>query len=110
LCSEEMRTLLVKLSQKYTHIIIDSPPVLYFADSTILSTLVDSVIIVVRDNKSSKHSVLKARKVLQNVGARVIGMVLNGINWHQSDYNKYGYYEADAELLSEGDQQYLKLH
>ncbi len=110
LCSEEMRSLLMKLSGKYTHIIIDSPPVLYFADSTILSTLVDSVIIVVRDGKSSKPSVQKARKVLQTVGARVIGMVLNGIQLHQSNYSKYGYYEMDAELLPDGDHQVLKLH
>ncbi len=111
LCSEEMRALLVKLSEKYTHIIIDSPPVLYFADSTILSTLVDSVIIVVRDNKSSRLSVQKAKKVLQNVGAKVIGMVLNGVVWHQSNYNKYAYYETDAEELEpKGDHQVLKLH
>jgi capsular exopolysaccharide synthesis family protein len=110
LCSEEMRSLLMNLSGKYTHIIIDSPPVLYFADSTILSTLVDSVIIVVHDNKSSKLSVQKAKKVLQAVGARVIGMVLNGIQWHQSNYSKYHYYELDAEVVPEGDQQFLKLN
>jgi polysaccharide biosynthesis transport protein len=110
LCSEEMRLLLVKLSEKYTHIIIDSPPVLYFADSTIISTLVDSVIIVVRDSKSLVQSVLKAKKLLQNVGAKVIGMVMNGIPWNQSSYGKYGYYESDAEFLPEGDHQVLKLH
>ncbi len=110
LCSEKMRALLMSLSGKYQHIIIDSPPVLYFADSTILSTLVDSVIIVVRDHKSSKLSVQKAKKVLQSVGARVIGMVLNGIQLHQSNYNKYAYYEQDAELMPEGEHQVLKLH
>lgn len=110
LCSEKMRALLMRLSGKYTHIIIDSPPVLYFADSTILSTLVDSVIIVVRDHKSSKLSVQKARKILQAVGAKVIGMVLNGIQLHQSNYSKYAYYEMDAELLPEGEHQVLKLH
>jgi len=110
LCSEEMRNLMLNLSGKYTHIIIDSPPVLYFADSTIISTLVDSVIIVVRDQKSSKQSVQKARKVLQTVGAKVIGMVLNGIHLHQSNYGKYGYYEMDADLLPEGESQVLKLN
>lgn len=109
LCSEEMRMLLVNLSTKYTHIIIDSPPILYFADSTILSTLVDSVIVVVRDNKSSKQSVLKAKKVLQNVGAKIIGMVLNGIPRQWGNYNKYSYYELGAEMPPEKDYQTLKL-
>ncbi len=110
LCSEQMRALLLKLSTKYTHIIIDSPPVLYFADSTILSALVDSVIIVVRDKQSSRQSVLKAKKILQNVGARIIGMVFNGISWHQSNYSKYGYYELDTEPTQKGDLEVLKLH
>ena len=110
LSSEQMRTLLTILSKKYTHIIIDSPPVLYFADSTILSTLVDSVVIVVRDNSSSRQSVLKARKMLQSVGARVIGMVMNGIPRQWSKYGKYTYYETGGELSAESDYHSLKLN
>jgi polysaccharide biosynthesis transport protein len=110
LCSEEMRALLVKLSAKYVHIVIDSPPVLYFADSTILSSMVDSVVLVVRDGESSAQTVLKAKKVLQSVGAKVIGMVLNGIPWQRSNYSKYGYYEADMNLPTNGDYEVLKLH
>jgi polysaccharide biosynthesis transport protein len=110
LCSEEMRALLVKLSAKYVHIVIDSPPVLYFADSTILSSMVDSVVLVVRDGESSAQTVMKAKKVLQSVGAKVIGMVLNGIPWQRSNYSKYGYYEADMNLPTNGDYEVLKLH
>lgn len=110
LCSQEMRDLLANLSLKYTHIVIDSPPVLYFADSTILSTLVDSVIIVVRDNVSSKQLILKAKKTLQNVGANVVGMVMNGVHLQRSGYNRYKYYESEAELPTEGGYQTLKLN
>jgi succinoglycan biosynthesis transport protein ExoP len=113
LCSEEMRALLGKLSTKYSHIIIDSPPALYFADSTILSTLVDSVIIVVRDNVSSKQSILKVKKLLHNVGAKVIGMVMNGIPRNGTNYNKYRYYEyyeKTADLPDDEDGQVLRLN
>jgi polysaccharide biosynthesis transport protein len=110
LCSEEMRDLLANLSAKYTHIVIDSPPVLYFADSTILSTLVDSVIIVVRDNVSSKQLVLKAKKTLQNVGANVVGMVMNGVHLQRSGYNRYKYYDSEAELPTDNGYQTLKLN
>ena len=110
LCSEEMRALLANLTSKYNHIIIDSPPALYFADSIILSALVDSVIIVVRDNKSSKQTVLKAKKMLQNVGAKVIGVVLNGIPRRLTHYRQYKYYEMEARLASEEDYQTLKLN
>lgn len=110
LCSEEMRWLLANLSVKYAHIVIDSPPVLYFADSTILSTLVDSVIIVVRDNVSSRQTVLKAKKLLQNVGAKVVGMVINGIPLQWTDYNKYKNYEMGAQMPSENGFQPLNLN
>lgn len=100
LSSEEMRKLLIKISGIYTHIVIDSPPGLYFADSIIVSTLVDSVVVVVRDNQSSKQSVLKIKKTLQNVGANIAGMVINGIPMKQSGY--YGYYH-NYELAEEAE-------
>jgi capsular exopolysaccharide synthesis family protein len=110
LSSNEMRELLEKLSDRYTHIIIDSPPVLYFADSAILATLVDSVIIVVRDNLSSRQSVLKAQRLLQKVGATVIGMVMNGVPRQWYDYKKYRYYDVPPEVSTENDYQALKLN
>jgi polysaccharide biosynthesis transport protein len=110
LCSEEMRGLLNKLSKTYAHIIIDSPPVLYFADSTIISTLVDSVLLVVRDNKSSTHTVLKAKKMLRSVGAKIIGMVINGVLWQKASYNNYSYYETHEETAPKGKHQILKLN
>ena len=110
LSSEEMRKLLTKLSGSFTHIIIDSPPGLYFADSIILSTLVDSVIIVVRDNKSSRQSVVKIKKTLQNVGANITGMVINGVPVRQSNYyNYYAHYELPEEIESANDEKVLKI-
>jgi polysaccharide biosynthesis transport protein len=109
LCSHEMRQLINKLSILYTHIVIDSPPVLYFADSAILSTMVDSVILVVRDNVSSRQTVLKAKKALHNVGANVVGMVINGIERHWSYYDKYRHYELEDKSSAETNQKILNL-
>ena len=109
LSSEEMRKLLAKLSAVYSHIIIDSPPALYFADSIILSTLVDSVIIVVRDNESSKQTVLKVKKTLQNVGANVTGIVMNGVSVKQSGYYNYSYYELPQEVEIVNDDEVMKI-
>lgn len=104
LSSEEMRKLMRKLSAVYTHIIIDSPPGLYFADSIIISTLVDSVVVVVRDNQSSRQSVLKIKKTLQNVGANIAGMVINGIPIKQSGYySYYNNYELAEEIENESE-------
>ncbi len=110
LCSQEMRDLLAKLSTRFDHIIIDSPPTLYFADSTIISTLVDSVIIVVRDNASSRESVKKVQRMLQMVGAKIVGLVLNGVPRRRTDYGRYKYYSMDHEVSANDELSTLNLN
>lgn len=109
LSSEEMRNLLNRLSNFYSHIVIDSPPVLYFADSIILSTLVNSVVLVVRDHKSSKQNVLRVKKTLQNVGANITGMVINGVPTGRAGYYNYNYYELPEESMASDDSEILKI-
>lgn len=110
LASREMRALLVKLSQHYSYIVIDSPPVLYFADSAILSAICDAVVVVVRENISSKQTVLKAKKMLQNVGATIVGIVLNGVPLQWSNYTKYKRYSMIDDISSNDGQSVLNLN
>ncbi len=44
--SDEMKKLLSTLSERFTHIVIDSPPAISFTDASILSTMVDGVVLV----------------------------------------------------------------
>jgi protein-tyrosine kinase len=78
--SEQMRTLLTKVESMYTHIIIDSPPVGVFSDSAIVSPIADGVLLVVRSNKVSREAVRQSLKLLNFVGAKVIGVVLNDVS------------------------------
>jgi capsular exopolysaccharide synthesis family protein len=111
LASEQMAWLLKRLSRRYDHIVVDSPPALYFADSTIISTIVDSVIIVVRDGVSSTSSLVKLQRIFQSVGARVVGMVVNAVPWHKHAYSKYGYYyDSDQRFSDEQALQPLNLN
>ena len=102
--SEEMRKLLVSLSQKFTHIIVDSPPAISFTDSSILSTFVDGVILVVHGGRSSRAVVRRAKQQLLDVGAHIFGVVLNNVKLETTDYYYNSYYssyyrtdEADAQ-------------
>lgn len=90
LSSEAMRTLLHRLSDLYTHVIIDSPPILSVTDGVILSREADAVILVVRHGKSNKHVVRRARDLLLRSGAFITGIVLNAIDVSSPEY--YGYY------------------
>ena len=90
LASESMRALLERLAGLYTHVIIDSPPILSVTDGVILSREADAVVLVVRHGKSNKHVVRRARDLLLRSGASITGIVLNAIDVSSPEY--YGYY------------------
>jgi capsular exopolysaccharide synthesis family protein len=93
--SEEMRRLLIHLSDQFTHIIIDSPPAISFTDASILSTMVDGVMLVVHGGRSSRAVVRRAKQQLLDVGAHIYGIVLNNVKLESSDYYYYsGYYSS----------------
>jgi polysaccharide biosynthesis transport protein len=91
--SEEMRRLLHLLGEHFTHIIIDSPPAISFTDASILSTMVDGVMLVVHGGRSSRAVVRRAKQQLLDVGAHLFGVVLNNVKLEANDYYYgYGYY------------------
>ncbi|MEN3327391.1 MAG: polysaccharide biosynthesis transport protein [Acidobacteriota bacterium] len=98
--SQEMRKLLDILSEQYAHIIIDSPPAISFTDASILSTMVDGVILVVHGGRSSRAVVRRAKQQLMDVGAHIFGVVLNNVKVETHDeyyYSRYysNYYQTD---------------
>jgi len=90
--SEEMRRLLSILSERFAHIIIDSPPAISFTDASILSTMVDGVMLVVHGGRSSRAVVRRAKQQLLDVGAHIFGVVLNNVKLETQDYYYSGYY------------------
>jgi capsular exopolysaccharide synthesis family protein len=105
LSSNEMKNLLQFLRGKFKHVIIDSPPAISFTDAAILATLVDGVVLVAMANKSSIHLMRRFKTRLSNIGARIYGVVLNGIKSGSLEYEYYGagyydYYRKSAEDTS----------
>jgi len=90
LSSEVMNQLLARCGELYTHVIIDSPPILSVTDGVILARDVDAVVLVVRHGKSSKHVVRRARDLLIRSGSVPTGIVLNAVDMSSPEY--YGYY------------------
>jgi len=103
--SEQMRRLIRVLEGTFTHIIIDSPPIGSFTDGVLASTLVDGVLLVVHGGKTSRNVVRRAKQLLQDVGAKVFGVVLNNVNLREHDYyyrSYYShYYSSEAEAAEE---------
>lgn len=90
LSSETMRGVLKQCGEKYTYVIIDSPPILSVTDGVILAREADAVVLVVRHGKSSRHVVRRARDLLIRSGAPISGVVLNAVDLNSPEY--YGYY------------------
>jgi len=90
--SEQMASLLKLLSQHFTHVVVDSPPITSFTDGVLIASMVDGVILVVHAGKSSRQVVRRARQLLQDVGAKIFGVVLNNVNLRSQD--NYYYYQS----------------
>ena len=91
LSSEKMKWLLEMATEKFTHVIIDSSPVVSFTDSVLISSLVDGVILVVQGGKCPAEIVQHSRKELDDVGANIVGVVLNNVVISAQDSYYYYY-------------------
>lgn len=82
--------------EEYDFVIIDAPPVLAATDAAVWGTKADGVVIVYQVGKIARGALKRAKAQLDNVKARIIGVVLNGLKAEISpDYeyhDKYYYY------------------
>ena len=88
--SETFKELLKELRQKFRHIVIDTPPVLGFADARFVSQLVDGVLLVAKYQYTHKSAGRLAQQLLSQ--APVLGVVLNSVGVHGQTYGGYYYY------------------
>jgi capsular exopolysaccharide synthesis family protein len=99
--SNLFKSMMVSLEERFDHIVLDSPPVLGFADSIILSTFVDGIILVVSGGKTPRETLQRAKEVLQQVNAKILGVIINRVDIHRSDYGYY-YYRYHSYYGKEG--------
>jgi capsular exopolysaccharide synthesis family protein len=100
IASDKMTQLLEECRRRFTHIIIDSPPVLTITDGLILAPFADAVLLVVRYGRASKHSVRRSRDLMLRAGTRLGGTVINAVDAASQRY--YGYYGYQRYSYSNG--------
>ncbi|HEX6533925.1 MAG TPA: polysaccharide biosynthesis tyrosine autokinase [Gemmatimonadaceae bacterium] len=89
--STRFRDVLTRLQESFDVIVIDSPPVLPVADASILASLADGVLLVVRAGQTNRRAAQLAVQQLQEVEARILGAVLNDPKSQVPGYDQYGY-------------------
>ncbi len=95
--SEAFAKLLEGLKAQFDCVVIDSPPVTPVTDATILSASVDGTLLVVRAFQTSKDLARRAARSLGDVGAHIIGGILNSVDLNRHEYGyRYYYYQREG--------------
>jgi polysaccharide biosynthesis transport protein len=94
--SQRMKNVVDAFRTAYELLIFDSPPLDVVTDAGVLSAFLDGTVLVVAAGRSRREPVRRASEALAKAGAKVLGVVLNGLS--KEAYPEYQYYEPDAEL------------
>jgi len=98
LSSDRMQQLIVETMREYQFVLIDAPPLLNVTDGRILATMVDGVVLVVRGGYTPQELAQQAQFHVRDVGARLIGVVLNDVDLrHHGYYQGYYHYGSQEE-------------
>ena len=100
--------LIESVRDHYDVILIDTPPVGTIIDAAIIARHCDGVVLVVKEGLASRSELAEARAQIEKVGGRVLGAVLNDVQfsshgvkkyyykaYHRYDTSQYGYYGGD---------------
>ncbi len=89
--SEQMQTLVSEMVAQYDQVVFNGAPCLVVSDAAVLSTMIDAVILVVRAGVNTSGIVQRTRIMLDRVGARILGVVLNGMRATAGGYLRKNY-------------------
>jgi len=96
--SQRMRTLIERLEVEADVVVFDTPPALPVTDAVVLATQTDGVLLVADAGKTRRSAALGAVENMRQVGANVLGAVLNRLSPRRSGgYYYYYYYYHYAE-------------
>jgi len=101
--SKKMKDMLHELKSRFDFILLDTTPVLGVIDAVIVSSIVDSTVLVIKAGETAKKPFLNAIGELQMTKTKILGVVFNSLKVGRSDYSfmdyyrYYRHYYTDAE-------------
>lgn len=96
----KMRELIGAVREAYDVVFFDAPPIIGVSDATVLAREIDGVLLVVQHRKYPRAVSQRAKSMLENAGANLIGVVLNNINISR-DYSYYYYHYSSSQYYSD---------
>ena len=89
LASNAFKDFVEDLSKQYDYVFIDTPPVGLFTDASLVSTISDGVIFVIKSSDTKKEDISLAIENLKKVDAHILGAVLTHMPMKETKYGNY---------------------
>lgn len=101
LSSPQMERFIREVSEEFDLVYIDMPPTLPVTDASIIGPKVDGVVLIYQVGRVPRNALKRAKDQLQQVGANVVGVVLNDVKaeitgFHPATEYFIHYYGEDA--------------
>jgi len=106
--SQKFKNMVEELKAEFDFVLFDSPPVMAVADATVLSTIMDGVVLVICAGQSHHATMEKIVSSLKGVKANVVGGVLNKIKLEKI-YGGYPYYYYYHHYYGDGEKERNRL-
>ena len=84
-----LKKIITDLKQEFDYIIFDTPPTLNVTDSSVIGSMCDAVILVVKAEMTQKSMIEEAFSILKNAQAKPLGCIL--VSFHVPVYYAYRY-------------------
>ena len=88
---EQVKKFFDLLKIEYDYLIIDSPPVQPVSDTLILTQASDYNLFIIRSDSSRTLAFMSSIKKIQNVGAKIDGIIINDLDTSKDSYYNYNY-------------------
>jgi len=101
--SPRMKELVQELKEAFDVVIFDSPPCIAVTDAVVLSAHLDGVILIIKQDSTTKDAAREAKRRLTEVGDNLVGCIMNNIDMDKDSYGYryyyyyYHYYNEDEE-------------
>lgn len=88
--SAQMKEFIKEAKSRYDFVFFDAPPIMGVSDATVLASGADLALLVIQYRKYPQSLAIRSRQMVEKVGGRLLGVVLNNINL-ASDASYYYY-------------------
>jgi capsular exopolysaccharide synthesis family protein len=95
-----MTEIFEKIKFYYDIVIVDSAPIVPVSDPMLISSVVDGVILVLLAGRTPRSVAMRAKNILLDANANLLGVVVNNMSEvlpYYYDYKYYGYMEDDEQ-------------